>query len=118
MVFLVILIASFLLQLVLPWWVIIVISFAACGLIGKTAKVSLWHPFFAIVVLWTGMALFKSIPNHNLLVSRVAEMFSLHAWWLILVLTSLLGGFAAGVSGLCGYHFRKTVLAMKSKGKS
>lgn len=118
MVFLVILIASFLLQLVLPWWVIIVISFATCGLIGKTAKVAIWHPFFAIAVLWTGMALFKSIPNHQLLVSRVAEMFGLHAWWTIFVLSAVIGGFAAGVSGFCGYHFRKVALQMKSKGKS
>lgn len=118
MVFLVILIASFLLQLVLPWWVIIVISFATCGLIGKTAKVAIWHPFFAIAVLWTAMALFKSIPNHQLLVSRVAEMFGLHAWWTIFVLSAVIGGFAAGVSGFCGYHFRKVALQMKSKGKS
>ncbi|MBB6497901.1 hypothetical protein [Pedobacter cryoconitis] len=114
MVFLVILIASFLLQLILPWWVIVIISFATCGLIGKTAKVSIWQPFFAIVLLWTGMALYKSLPNHNLLVSRVAEMFTLHAWWLILLISVVLGGFVAAISGYCGYHFRKAVLVKKS----
>jgi len=114
MVFLVILIASFLLQLVLPWWVIVIISFATCGLIGKTAKLSLWQPFFAIILLWTGVALYKSLPNHNLLVSRIAEMFGLHAWWLILVVSALLGGFVAAVSGYCGYQFRKAVLIKKT----
>ncbi|QNK62973.1 hypothetical protein H7F33_00150 [Pedobacter sp. PAMC26386] len=113
MVFLVILIASFLLQLILPWWVIVIISFATCGLIGKTAKLSLWQPFFAILLLWTGVALYKSLPNHNLLVSRIAEMFGLHAWWLILLISSLLGGFVAAVSGYCGYQFRKAVLLKK-----
>jgi len=114
MVFLVILIASFLLQLILPWWVIVIISFATCGLIGKTAKVSIWQPFFAIVLLWTGMALYKSLPNHNLLVSRVAEMFTLHTWWLILLISAVLGGFVAAISGYCGYHFRKAVLVKPS----
>jgi len=114
MVFLIILIASFLLQLVLPWWVIVVISFATCGLVGKTSKVSFWHPFFAIVVLWTAMALFKSLPNHNVLVSRVAVMFGLDIWWLILAITGLLGGLVAAISGFCGYHFRKAVLIRKS----
>lgn len=113
MVFLVILIASFLLQLVLPWWVIVIISFATCGLIGKTAKLSLWQPFFAILLLWTGVALYKSLPNHNLLVSRVAEMFGLHTWWLILAVSALLGGFVAAISGYCGYQFRKAVLVKK-----
>lgn len=115
MVFIVILIASFLLQLVLPWWIIVIISFATCGLIGKTGKLSLWSPFFAILLLWTGMALFKTLPNHNLLVSRVAEMFGLHAWWLILILTVIMGGFVAAISGYCGYHFRKAILFKKSK---
>jgi hypothetical protein len=114
MVFLVILIASFLLQLVLPWWVIVIISFATCGLIGKTAKLSLWQPFFAILLLWTGIALYQSLPNHNLLVSRIAEMFGLHAWWLILIVSALLGGFVAAVSGYCGYQFRKAVLVKKA----
>lgn len=110
MVFLIILIASFLLQLVLPWWVIIVISFATCGLIGKTAKISLWSPFLAILLLWIGMALFKSIPNNHILAGRVAEMIGIKSWYLVLALTAILGAFAAGVSGFCGYQFRKTVL--------
>ncbi|ACU05506.1 MULTISPECIES: hypothetical protein [Pedobacter] len=114
MVFIVIVILSFLLQMVLPWWVIVVISFATCGLIGKTGKISLWAPFFAILLLWTGMALFKSLPNNNLLAGRIAEMFGVQSWLLILLLSSLLGAFTAGVSGYCGYHFRKAVLIKKT----
>lgn len=114
MVFLVILIASFLLQMILPWWIIVILSFATCGLIGKTAKLSLWQPFFAIVLLWTGVALYQSLPNNNMLVSRVAEMFGLHAWWLVLLVSALLGGFVAAVSGYCGYQFRKAVLVKKT----
>jgi len=114
MVFLIIIIAAFLLQMVLPWWVIVIISFATCGLLGKTGKISLWSPFFAILLLWTGMALYKSIPNEHLLVSRVGEMLGVKSWWLVLVLTAVLGGFVAGVSGVCGYHFRKAVLHKKT----
>lgn len=114
MVFIIIIILSFLLQLVLPWWVIVVISFATCGLIGKTGKIALWSPFFAILLLWSGMALFKSLPNNNVLAMRVAEMFGVHSWWLILVLSVLLGAFTAAISGYCGYHFRKAVLVSKT----
>jgi ABC-type multidrug transport system fused ATPase/permease subunit len=114
MVFIVILIASFLLQLILPWWVIVIVSFVVCGLIGKTGKIALWSPFIAILLLWTGMALFKSYPNHHILAMRVAEMVGVKAWWLILALTSIVGGFVAAVSGFCGYHFRKAVLVKKA----
>lgn len=113
MVFIVIIIASFFLQMVMPWWIIVIISFATCGLIGKTGKIALWSPFFAILLLWTGMALFKSIPNNHILASRVAEMFGVKSYLLILVLSSLLGAFVAGISGYCGYHFRKAVLIKK-----
>jgi len=114
MVFLVILIIAFLLQMILPWWIIVIIAFATCGLIGKTGKISFWEPFLAIFLLWIGMALFKSLPNHNVLATRVAEMLSVKLWPVVLVITGLLGGLAAGISGYCGYQFRKAVISLKS----
>lgn len=114
MVFLVIIIASFLLQMVLPWWAVIVISFATCGLIGKTGKIAFWQPFLAILLLWLGMALFKSLPNHNVLATRVAEMIGVKLWPIILLITVVLGGLVAGISGYCGYHFRKAIISLKT----
>ncbi|WP_256007305.1 hypothetical protein [Pedobacter deserti] len=113
MVFIIIIVAAFLLQLVLPWWVVIVISFAVCGLLGKTGRISFWSPFFAVLLLWTGMALFKSLPNHHVLASRIAVMLGLKLWWLVLLVTAVLGGLVAAVSGFCGYSFRKAILANK-----
>lgn len=115
MVFLVILIVSFFLQMIVPWWVIVVISFATCGLVGKTGRISFWSPFLSIAALWTGMALFKSLPNDNILAMRIAEMFGLSLWWLTLAVSALLGAIAAAVSGYCGYQFRKAVLVKKTK---
>lgn len=115
MVFLFILVASFLLQMVLPWWVIIVVCFATCGLIGKTARVSFWQSFLAILILWAGMALYKSMPNNHILATRVSEMFGVKFWPVLLTLTSLLGGLVAGICGYCGHHFRKSIIAMKPK---
>lgn len=114
MVFLVIIILSFLLQMVLPWWIVIIISFAICGIIGKTGKISFWQPFIAILALWIGMALFKSLPNHNILATRVAEMLGVKLWPIVLAASGILGGLVAGISGYCGYHFRKAVISMKT----
>jgi len=113
MVFLVVIIASFLLQMFLPWWVIIIISFATCGLIGKTGRISFWEPFLAIILLWIGMALYQSFPNHHVLATRVAEMLGVKLWYLVLLITALIGGLAAGICGYCGYHFRKGMIGSK-----
>jgi UPF0716 family protein affecting phage T7 exclusion len=69
--------------------------------------------FFAILLLWAAMALFKSIPNNHLLATRVAEMLGVNSWLLVLFISALLGAFVAAVSGFCGYHFRKAVLRPK-----
>ena len=116
MVFIVILIAAFLLQLVLPWWIAMVISFAVCGLIAKTGRIAFWSPFFAIALLWMGMALFKSLPNYNILAGRVAEMLAVKVWWMVLMVTGVFGGLATAISGYCGYQFRKAVLIKKTTG--
>lgn len=113
-VFLIVLAACFLLQLFLPWWIIVVVAFLTCALAGKTGKISLWAPFFAVFLLWTAVSLLKTIPNDNILVTRVAEMLSLKAWWLVLLVTALLGSFAAAISGFCGYHFRKALVPKKT----
>ena len=114
MVFIIIFIASLLLQFIAPWWVITIISFATCGILGKTGKISLWSPFLAIFLLWIGMALLKTIPNEHILATRVANMLMVKSWILILILTGVLGGFVAAISGFCGYHFRKALLTKKS----
>lgn len=116
MVFIVVLLVSFGLQLFLPWWIIIVVSFAVCGFIGKTKSISFWEPFFAIAVLWLGMALYKSHPNGHVLAGRIAEMFGVKLWYVVLVITVLLGGLTAGISGLCGHYFRILTLQPKVKG--
>lgn len=114
MVFLIIFVLAFLLQFLLPWWIVIIISFITCAVLSKTAKIALWSPFFAVLLLWTAMALFQSIPNNHLMASRVAEMLALSNWWLVLVITALIGAFVAAISGFCGYHFRKAIFLRKS----
>ncbi|MDB5021418.1 MAG: hypothetical protein JWQ28_2545 [Pedobacter sp.] len=113
-VFLIVLLACFLLQMVLPWWIIVVVSFITCAVVGRTGKLSLWAPFFAILMLWTSVAVFKSIANDNILVDRVAEMLGLNKRWLVLLITVVLGSFVAAISGFCGHHFRKAILTKKT----
>lgn len=113
MVFVVILILCATLQLLLPWWCIIAIAFITCSLIGRTPKISFWQAFLAVFLLWAGMCVYESLPNGNRLSNRVAIMFGLQYWPVLIFVTSLLAALVAGFSGLCGYHFRKAILAIK-----
>lgn len=115
MEFIAILILSFALQLFLPWWIMLVVAFILCAIISKTGKISFWQSFMAIFCLWIGYALFQSVPNNNLLAGKVAQMFGVKYWWAILFITGILSGLCAGISGLCGYHFRKSLLIKKQK---
>lgn len=115
MLFIAVILLSAGLQLFMPWWCIVIISFAASGIVGKTPKISFWQCFFAIFILWSGMAVYESLPNANRLADRVAIMFGLNYWPLLVAVTALLAALVAGISGLCGHHFRKAILSIKSK---
>jgi hypothetical protein len=108
MLFLIILILSFASSYFLPWWVAAVIAFLAAVFIGKTSGRSFWSGFGAVFVVWVILALFKSIPNDNILASRVIQLFPLpHNWVLLLVITALIGGLVGGMAALSGILMKK-----------
>jgi hypothetical protein len=107
MLFFLILILSLIASCILPWWIVAVVSFLASFFIGKTAKQTFWSGFLATFLAWILIALFKTIPNDNILAKRVAAMFHLPHWALILFITALIGGIVAGMSALSGYYVKK-----------
>ncbi|RZK48330.1 MAG: hypothetical protein EOO99_10605 [Pedobacter sp.] len=114
MIFIVLIVAAFLLQLIAPWWIVLILAFVACAAVSKTGKIAFWQSFLAIFILWLGMSLFKSIPNEQILANRVAQMIGVKFGIALILLTALLGGLVAGISGLCGYHFRKGLYQHKN----
>lgn len=114
MLFLIIVIICFVLQLFLPWWIIAPLAFAASFWKGKSAQHSFWSGFFAVFTLWVCTALFYSIPNGHILANRVGAMLGLPDttinWAIVLLITGLIGGLAAGFCALAGYYFRQTMV--------
>jgi len=107
MLFLIILILSFASGYFLPWWVVAIAAFVASFLIGKTSRQSFWSGFSAVFIVWTVLALFKSIPNDHILAKRVATLFHLPNWLLLLFITALIGGLVGGMSALSGVLLKK-----------
>ena len=109
MLFLIILILSFASGYFLPWWVVAIAAFLAAFFIGKTSGQSFWSGFGAVFIVWTVLALFKSIPNDHILAKRVAMMFQLPNWILLLLITALIGGLVGGMSALSGVLLKKAL---------
>lgn len=102
MLFFIILILTFAGGYFLPWWVVAIAAFLPALFIGKTPAKSFLAGFAAVFVVWAAMALFKSIPNDNMLAKKVATLMQLPNWILLLVITALLGGLVGGMSALSG----------------
>lgn len=108
MLFLIILILSFIASYFLPWWIVALIAFLAALFLGKTSRQSFWSGFGGVFILWVILALIKSIPNDNMLASRVIQLFPLpHNWILLLLISALIGGLVGGMSALSGILVKK-----------
>jgi hypothetical protein len=109
MLFLVILLLSFACSYFLPWWMISIIAFLAAFFMGKTLGRSFLSGFAAVFIVWVILALLKSIPNDNILAGRVAALFQLPNWILLLLITALIGGLVGGMSALSGILVKKAI---------
>lgn len=121
MLFLIIVVICFVLQLFLPWWIIAPLAALAAFWKGTSAGQAFWSGFFAIFSLWIGTALFYTIPNGNILANRIGAMLGLPEtsinWVIVLLITGVAGGLAAGLCSLAGYYFRET-LVIKEEARS
>src|ERR1700761_677429 len=110
MLFLIILVLSFVCSFFMPWWAVAVAAFAAALFINKKPVHAFWSGFLAIFILWTVWALFKSIPNDNALAGRVIPLFPLpHSWLLLLLITAIIGGLVGGMGALSGALLKKAI---------
>lgn len=112
MLFILILLICLVSQFFLAWWIIAPIAFLLSSSLGENAKHAFWSGFSALFVLWTCMALLRTLPNENLLANRVAEMLTLPAasynWIILILISATVGGLVAGFSALAGYHFKQS----------
>src|SRR4051812_32393072 len=102
MLFPLILVLAFLSSYFLPWWAACVLAFMATLYFGTTSGQAFWSGFAGLALAWTALALLKSFPNDHILATRVAHLFHLPNWLLLLTVTALIGGLAGGMSALSG----------------
>ena len=115
MLLLLIIVSCLVLQLFLPWWIIGPVAFAFAAWKSTGASHAFKSGFLAVLLLWSCIALLKTIPNENLLAGKIAKMLMLpdlqFSWLIVLLISALVGALAAGFAALAGYFFRNTLTA-------
>jgi hypothetical protein len=110
LLFFLILAASFILQLFLPWWIIAPVAFSLALWKGTSSHQAFWSGFGAIVFLWAAAALVIHLRNEGILTAKVAGLFSLPFPALMILVTALIGGLVGGLAALSGFYWQRVVL--------
>jgi hypothetical protein len=96
-------IVALILSQFLPWWSIMVASFAT-SLFFSLKRASVFIvPFLAIALFWMVYAFLLSNPNDFILANKIAVLLPLNGnAYLLILVTGLIGGLAAGIAAIFG----------------
>ncbi|WP_370477487.1 hypothetical protein [Tamlana flava] len=87
----------------LPWWSIMVAVFITSCFISLKKSAVFFVPFLAIALLWAAHAFYLSNTNDFILAKKVAFLLHLQGnQFLLILLSGVFGGIAAGVTGIFG----------------
>ena len=99
--------ASFIAGLYLPWWSIAIVAFLVALLIPQGIGRSFLSGFAGIFLLWGLLALWIDRNNESILSGKVAQLFLLgnHPVLIILV-TAFIGALVGGFAAMSGASLR------------
>lgn len=105
--FLLTVILALVLSMFLPWWSIMLAAFLSGAIVRLRKASAFFVPFLAIAVFWIIYAWLLSSANDFILAKKIAVLLPLggNAMLLILV-TGIVGGLAAGIAALFGNQCR------------
>jgi hypothetical protein len=101
--FLLTLFLSYILALFLPWWSVMIAALITSFLIPLRKAAVFVIPFLAVALLWIIQSWLLSNANDYTLARKIATLFSLgENPELLIAVTGIVGGLAAGVAGIFG----------------
>jgi hypothetical protein len=105
---------SFLLQLFLPWWSMTIAVFVISFLLGKKLWPVFFSSFFACGIIWLLMALYIHFTSGDIMTNRIAQLLSLNSSLMLYVGAFLTAGIIGGIAALAGF-FLKEILKTKNE---
>ena len=107
MLFIIIFVLTLIAGFITPWWAAAIIAFVSALYAGKKPGQAFWSGFLGVFIVWVMLILFKTIPNNHILASRVATLFYMPHWTILLFITALIGGLVGGMSAMSGVLVKK-----------
>ena len=97
------LVLAYVLSLFLPWWHVMLAALISAFLIPLEKTSVFFIPFFAIALLWIIQSWQLSSANDYTLAKKIATLLPLDGNpFLLIIITGIIGGLAAGITGLLG----------------
>jgi hypothetical protein len=94
-------------SLFLPWWSVMLAAFITAVLMSLKGTAVFFIPFLAVFAFWTGYAFIKTSANDFTLAKKIAVLLPLDGnVYLLILVTGIVGGLAAGVAGIFGKQSR------------
>ena len=101
------LLTAIILGLFLPWWSIMLAAFITGFIFGLKKLAVFFASFIAIFVYWSAYAFYTASQNDFILSKKVSNLFELgDSPYLLILLTGIIGGLAAGIAGMFGKQCR------------
>ena len=101
-------ILSLALGMFLPWWSIMLGAFLTGAIVSLKKTAVFVVPFFAIALLWIINAWILADTNDFILSEKIARLLPLNGnTTLLLLITGVIGGIAAGIAGVFGNQFKQ-----------
>jgi len=103
-------------QLFLPWWSIMAIAFLVGFGLPASGINSFLAGFLGVGLLWAGYAYWIDNETVSILTNKITALFELQSNALLILLTGVVGGLAAGFGALSGTLFRKIFVRERQTG--
>lgn len=94
---------------ILPWWSFAITSFIIAIAIHQKAGKAFLAGFLGLFLLWSILAMMIDSANDHILATKVATILPLGgSYWVLILLTGIIGGLVSGLAALTGSYLRQT----------
>ncbi|GAA4460589.1 hypothetical protein GCM10023093_03530 [Nemorincola caseinilytica] len=98
----IILVTCALAEWLLPWWSIALVAFTVSVMAALRPGKAFLTGMCGVGLWWLIAALYRDIPNHHILSTRMAELFHLPGYGFYIALTVLIGALTGGMAAAAG----------------
>ena len=86
------------------WWGVAIVAFLLAVILRYKPGKAFLLGMLSVMLCWFAASLFRDLANEHILSSRMAKVFGLPNSFLLLLVTTVLGGVVGGFSAWAGAH--------------